>query len=211
MIYTALGDSITFGENASSKENAYPQLAVSTLNACSYKVSGCILARPGWTSSDLLSAMKWRGSSIIRNSYVITIWIGGVDLANAALSSLKIQQPLPAQQIATSYSRNIRAIITRIKNESCARIIICTQYNPFPNSPLACESIARLNRLTSELARSCDVNLAPAHTWFEGKQAYLIHGYRNGKIEDAMSGSLPIHPNNQGHRVIATGLSPYLI
>lgn len=134
-----------------------------------------------------------------------------MDLANAALSSLRNQQPLPAQQIATNYSRNIRAIITRIKKESCARIIICTQYNPFPNSPLAIESLARLNRLTSELARSCDVNLAPVHTWFEGKQSYLLYGYRKGKIEDAMNGSLPIHPNDQGHRVIATGLTPYLI
>jgi len=211
MIYTALGDSITFGENASSMEKAYPQLAVSTLNACSYKVSGCVLARPGWTSSDLLSAMKWRGSSIIRHSNVVTIWIGGVDLANAALSSLRNQQPLPAQQIATNYSRNIRAIITRIRKESCARIIICTQYNPFPNSLLAIESIARLNRLTSELARSCEVNIVPVHTWFEGQQANLIYGYRNGKIEDALSGSLPIHPNDRGHRVIATGLTPYLI
>ncbi|UHA75163.1 SGNH/GDSL hydrolase family protein [Paenibacillus sp. 481] len=211
MTYTALGDSITFGENASSMENAYPQLLVSTLNACSYRVSGCVLARPGWTSSDLLRAMKWRGSSIIRHSNVVTIWIGGVDLANAALYALRTQQPLPVQQVATTYSRNMHTIITRIKKESCSRIIICTQYNPFPNSPLAIEAIARLNYLTSEIARSCNVILAPVHTWFEGKQAYLIYGYRNGVIEDAMSGFLPIHPNDQGHRVIATGLTPYLI
>ncbi|MCR8643382.1 SGNH/GDSL hydrolase family protein [Paenibacillus sp. N1-5-1-14] len=211
MIYTALGDSITFGENASSMEKSYRLLAVSSLNAYSYRISGHVLARPGWTSTDLLSAINRRGSSIIRGSNVVTIWIGGVDLANAALSSLRIQQPIPVQQIATNYSRNIHAIITRINKECSARIIICTQYNPFPNSPLAIESIAQLNRLTSELARSSGAILAPTHAWFEGKQALLIHGYRNGKIEDALSGSLPIHPNDQGHRVIATGLIPYLM
>jgi lysophospholipase L1-like esterase len=211
MIYTALGDSITFGESASSLANAYPQLTVSTLNACSCKVSGCVLARPGWTSSDLLDAVICRGSSIIRRSNVVTIWIGGVDLANAALTSLKNQQPLPATQIATTYSRNLRTLITLIKKGSHARIICCTQYNPFPNSLLAVESIKRLNRLTYEIAQSCNVNIVPVHTWFEGKQADLIYGYRKGKIEDALSGTLPIHPNDRGHRVIATGLSRYII
>ncbi|GJM70504.1 hypothetical protein HMSSN036_27200 [Paenibacillus macerans] len=45
MIYTALGDSITFGENATSPAKAYPQLVVSSLNAAnSRKVSGFVLA-----------------------------------------------------------------------------------------------------------------------------------------------------------------------
>ncbi|KQX67151.1 SGNH/GDSL hydrolase family protein [Paenibacillus sp. Root444D2] len=210
MIYTALGDSITFGENASSLVKAYPQLTISTLNSRSRKVTGYVLARPGWSSYDLLDAVIWQGASMIRQSAVVSIWIGGVDLANAALFSFRNQQPLNAKQIATNYKRNVSAILSQIKNGSHARIICCTQYNPFPNSPLAVESIARLNHLTNELAQNYDATIVPVHTWFEGKQSDLIYGYQKGKIEDALSGSLPIHPNDRGHQVIAMGLAPYL-
>ncbi|MBP1994122.1 SGNH/GDSL hydrolase family protein [Paenibacillus eucommiae] len=211
MIYTALGDSITFGENASSWANAYPQLTVSALNSCSRRVTGYVLARPGWSSCDLLDAVIWRGASVIRHAAVVSIWIGGIDLANAALLSLRNQQPLPAKQFAANYKRNLRGILAQIKKGSHARIICCTQYNPFPNSPLSVEGIDGLNRLTIEIAQCYGANIAPAHTWFEGKQADLIYGYRKGKIEDALSGFLPIHPNDRGHRVIAAGLAPYLI
>ncbi|NOU98201.1 SGNH/GDSL hydrolase family protein [Paenibacillus sp. LMG 31456] len=211
MIYTALGDSITFGENASSLAKAYPHLTVSTLNSSSCKVRGLVLARPGWSSYDLLDAVIWQGSSTINRSAAVSVWIGGVDLANAALFSFKTKRPLDAKHIAANYRRNLSAIFTRIKKGSCARIICCTQYNPFPNSALSVEWVDGLNRTTNELAHSYDVTLAPVHMWFEGKQADLLYGYRKGKIEDALSGSLPIHPNDRGHRVIATKLAPYLI
>ncbi|TDF97071.1 SGNH/GDSL hydrolase family protein [Paenibacillus piri] len=211
MIYTALGDSITFGENASSWAKAYPQLTVSALNSSSRKVRGYVLARPSWSSDDLLDAVIWQGASVIGHSAVVSVWIGGIDLVNAALSSLKTKQPLAAKSVAAKYKRNLSGIFTRIKKGSRARIVCCTQYNPFPNSPLAVEWINQLNHTINELSQSHNVTVAPAHMWFGGKQADLIHGYRKGKIEDALSGSLPIHPNDRGHRVIATGLAPYLI
>ncbi|WP_040950552.1 SGNH/GDSL hydrolase family protein [Gorillibacterium massiliense] len=210
MIYLALGDSITFGENASSLRNAYPQLAISALNSSSCKATGHVLAKPGWTSEDLLDAVVWQSVPLISHASVVSIWIGGVDLAVVALSSFRNQLPLSPTQIAANYRRNVRNIITFIKNESRARILICTQYNPFPNSPLAAEGIGQLNRVTNELARSCGAMTVPVHAWFEGKQAELIYGYQKGKIEDALSGFLPIHPNDRGHRVIAEGLLPYL-
>lgn len=211
MIYTALGDSITFGENASSWKMAYPQLIVSSLNSGSCKFRGFVLARPGWSSHDLLDSVIWEGVPLISHSAVVSVWIGGVDLANAALASFRSKQSLAIKPIENIYRRNLSAIFTRIKKGSRARIICCTQYNPFPNSSIAVMSIDRLNRVTTELAHSYDVTVAPAHTWFEGKQAGLLYGYRSGKIEDALSGSLPIHPNDRGHRVIAMGLAPYLI
>lgn len=211
MIYTALGDSITFGQSASSLEKAYPHLTVSALNSDSRKVRGFILARPGWSSYDLLDAVIWQGCSIISHSSVVSVWIGGVDLANAALASIRTKQPLAVKHKINSYRRNLGAIFTQIKKGSRARIICCTQYNPFPNSPLSVESIGQLNRMMKELAHSYDVTVAPAHKWFEGKQADLLYGYRNGKIEDALSGTFPIHPNDQGHRVIAMRLPSYLV
>ncbi|NKI24767.1 SGNH/GDSL hydrolase family protein [Paenibacillus dendritiformis] len=206
MIYTALGDSITFGENATSAARAYPRLAGSMSRP--YRVY--ILARPGWSAYDLLDAAIWQGSSLIRRSAAVSVWIGGVDLANAALSALRIRQPLAAKVILSRYKRTLHALLTLIKDISHARIICCTQYNPFPNSPLSIMSIDRLNNATKEVAKSCGAAVAPVHSWFEGKQADLIYGYRKGKLEDALTGFLPIHPNDQGHRLIAKGLAPYL-
>ncbi|CAH8705949.1 SGNH/GDSL hydrolase family protein [Paenibacillus thiaminolyticus] len=206
MIYTALGDSITFGENASSAAKAYPRLAGSM--SCPYRVY--VLARPGWSAYDLLDAVIWQGPSLIHRSAVVSVWIGGVDLANAALSALRSRRPLAAKLILSRYKRTLYAILTHIKRSSHARIICCTQYNPFPNSPISIMSIDRLNYATKEVAKSCGATIVPVHTWFEGKQANLIYGYRRGKLEDALSGFLPIHPNDQGHRLIATGLAPYL-
>ncbi|MNJ52438.1 Spore germination lipase LipC [compost metagenome] len=212
MIYTALGDSITFGENASSFARAYPRVAVSMINASgSRKIAGYVLARPGWTTYDLLDAAVWQGSSVISRSAVVSIWIGGVDLANAALSSLRSKQALDAIQIVTRYKRNLHAILTQVKHSSHARIICCTQYNPFPNSPLSVKAIDGLNQATKEVAQHHCAKIVPVHTWFEGKQGDLIYGYRKGKIEDALSGFLPIHPNDRGHQVIAKGLAPYLV
>ncbi|WP_251414564.1 MULTISPECIES: SGNH/GDSL hydrolase family protein [Paenibacillus] len=210
MIYTALGDSITYGENASSLAKAYPRLAVSAMNSDSCKVRGFVLAQPGWNSHDLLDAVIWRGGPIIQPASVVSVWIGGVDLANAALSSLKSNKPLAVKQFVTSYKRNLGAIFTHIRKGCRARVICCTQYNPFPNSPLAVESISGLNQIITELAQHFNVTVAPAHKWFEGRQAELIYGYQNGNIEDALSGQLPIHPNDRGHRVIASRLAPYL-
>ncbi|WP_274364384.1 SGNH/GDSL hydrolase family protein [Paenibacillus thermotolerans] len=212
MIYTALGDSITFGENASSWEKAYPQLVVSSFNAGSHtrKVRGYVLAHPGWSSADLLDAVIWKGGAFISRSDVVSVWIGGVDIANAALVSLRNRQPFAADQVIANYRRNLDAILARIKKGGRARIVCCTQYNPFPNSPVSYGWIDKLNRTTSELAQSRNVIVAPVHTWFEGKQAEWIYGYRNGKLEDALSGFLPIHPNDRGHRAIVSRLAPYL-
>lgn len=211
MIYTALGDSITFGDNASSPKLAYPHLAVSALNSDSRKVSGYVLARSGWTSSNLLDAVLWQGSEMIRRSSTVSIWIGGVDLANAAISPLVHGGPFPNPELIFEFKRNLSGILKHIRKTSRARIVCCTQYNPFPNDPIAVEWINRLNLMTKGIAVTHGAQVAPTHKWFEGKQAELIDGYRKGEIEDILSGSLPIHPNNRGHRVIANGLVPYLV
>ncbi|MGG6309372.1 SGNH/GDSL hydrolase family protein [Paenibacillus macerans] len=211
MIYTALGDSITFGDNASSPKQAYPHLAVMALNQTgARKATGYVLARSGWTSSNLLDAVLWQGSEMIKRSSVVSIWIGGVDLANAAITPFVQGGPFPNTEMLAQWKRNLNHILKHIRKTSRTRIVCCTQYNPFPHSPIAVEWIARLNRTTKEIAEGYDAKVAPAHKWFEGKQAELIDGYREGQLEDLLSGTLPIHPNDRGHRAIAKGLGPYL-
>ncbi|WP_036699094.1 SGNH/GDSL hydrolase family protein [Paenibacillus sp. J14] len=211
MIYTALGDSITYGDNATSPRLAYPQLIVSDYNRSTPRpIRGYVLARSGWTSGNLLDAVLRQGSDMIRQSSVVSVWIGGVDLANSAIDPLVNGGPFPNTGILFQFRRNLSALLGHIRKISSARIVCCTQYNPFPSNSLAVEWISRLNETTHGIAASYGAKVAPAHRWFEGKQAELIDGYRGGQLEDLLGGTLPIHPNNQGHRVIANGLAPYL-
>jgi lysophospholipase L1-like esterase len=209
LIYTALGDSITFGESATSAAKAYPQLLVSMLAQHSIHVRCRVLAKPGWKSADLANAVVWSDPIFIKQSNVISVWTGGNDLGLAAVSSLGNQQNLDLKQAFENYYRNMHTILGWIQRHSRARIICCTQYNPFPNSPLAVGAIHQLNQLTKEAGRRYGAWIAPVHEWFEGRQADFIHGYRHGLIEDSLSGSPPIHPNDRGHHFIALGLLPF--
>lgn len=211
MIYTALGDSITYGDNASSPKLAYPHLAVSAYQRSSPRtIRSYVLARSGWTSGNLLDAVLWQGSEMIKRSSVVSVWIGGVDLANAAITPLVHGGPFPNMELLVQFRRNLSAVLRHIRRTGPARIVCCTQYNPFPNSSIADEWIGRLNRTTQAIAAEYGAKTAPSHKWFEGKQAELIDGYREGWLEDILGGTLPIHPNDRGHRVIANGLAPYL-
>jgi len=214
MIYTALGDSITYGEGASCPARAYPHLIVSAVNkgrsgtGC---VRGMVLAHPSWDSCALLRVMRLEGPALFRQSKVVSVWIGGMDLVEAALAAYRTGRSRIAQAVS-AFETHLGGILAFIKRTSDARIVCCTQYNPFPASPIAVAGIGSLNRAIGEAAARHGAVVAPAHAWFEGRQAELIRGYKTGRLEDALhGGSLPIHPNDRGHRVIASGLLPHLL
>jgi lysophospholipase L1-like esterase len=100
-------------------------------------------------------------------------------------------------------------MIRGIKQISSAKIILCTQYNPFPNSPIAISSIKSLNQITKAAAIYYGTELAPIHLAYSGSEALLIQGYNGGRIEDVFNGATPpIHPNNAGQRVAADVIYP---
>lgn len=213
-LYTALGDSITFGENASSPAKAYPSVAVSHLNARSYQASAFVLAAPGWTSADLADKMMGRQNPALalHHSNAVSILIGGDDLAFAGMASLsRGNAQETVKRALNEYRRYLSVILKYVKSHSRGKIICCTQYNPFPNSPLAAWGINSLNQAIMDTAQRFQVSIAPVHEWFEGNQGRLIYGYRTGQLTDVMRGSTPIHPNDAGHEAIARGLVPYLI
>ncbi len=85
MFYTALGDSITFGQGASAASNRYCSRILTGLERrSSPPVHGLVIARPGWTSSALAGSIG-QGLGAIRRSDTVTVWIGGNDLGFAAL------------------------------------------------------------------------------------------------------------------------------
>jgi hypothetical protein len=102
------------------------------------------------------------------------------------------------------YKQNLTTMVLGIKQISRAKIILCTQYNPFPNSFIAVNGIQSLNQITKEVAACFDTDLAFIHKAYAGREALFIQGYNGGRIEDALDGSTPpIHPNNYGQQAAA--------
>jgi acyl-CoA thioesterase-1 len=203
--YMALGDSITVGVGASSRDCAYPWLIKSRLTQqLSEPVVLKIIARSGWTSTALMTSLFNQDPYLFWRTNVVIIWIGGVDLLNAGRAILKGKDANLLTLHLTRYKQNLSTMIRGIKQISKAKIILCTQYNPFPNSPIAVNGIQSLNHITKEAAANLCTDLAPIHSAFAGCENLLIQGYNIGRIEDVFETSTPpIHPNNAGQRVAA--------
>lgn len=210
--YTALGDSITAGYSATSPCLAYPSRIIEMLRSRRSNAIGEILAEAGWTSADLRSAVFEAGIGPLVSANAISVWVGGDDLVDAALGMLHSGGLRSARTVIPAtlkhYGVDLATMIAGIRKVSKARLVVCTQYNPFPNSPVAVEAINALNTVTAEVAQKTGCLVAPVHEWFAGRQAALIAGYRTGRIEDMLRGSTAVHPNNRGHNVIATNLLP---
>ncbi|GMA49575.1 lipase [Alicyclobacillus contaminans] len=211
--FVALGDSITAGLGATQATLGYPQLdrLLHGRSLFRSEVHGQVLAQPGWTSRDLVAAVWEAGTMPLRAAKVVIIWIGGDDLAYSGITRL---QGAPAQVVSralTRYGKDLETLIRTVRTVGKANVVVCTQYNPFPNSPIATEALSALNQVTHTVAHQTHAALAPTDAWFEGRQTELIAGYRSGRLTDALSSHpTPIHPNNRGHRVIAEGLASVL-
>jgi acyl-CoA thioesterase-1 len=203
--YMALGDSITVGVGASSRYCAYPWLIKSRLTEqLSPSVRLSIIARSGWSSTALMTSLFNQDPDRIRRTNVVIIWVGGVDMLNAGRAILRGKDANLLNLHLTRYKQNLTTMIRGIKQISRAKIILCTQFNPFPNSPIAVNGIHSLNQITKEAAACFCTGLAPIHTAYSGSEYLLIQGYKSGSIEDVFNeSSPPIHPNDEGQRVAA--------
>ncbi|TVY04186.1 SGNH/GDSL hydrolase family protein [Cohnella terricola] len=210
IVFTAMGDSITSGVGATCPAKAYPQRIAGMLHSQHKNAFLQVEAYPGWTSLDLLHALRNLDPIQLRHSTVTSIWVGGDDLVLAGVSMLKGADKRMIADILSRYKRDLLLMIKTIRSVSRTSIVLCTQYNPFPKSSIATEAIAALNGVTAQAAKQCHVSLAPTHRWIDGRQPELIDGYRTGRIEDALGGTFPVHPNNLGHKVLAHGLLPYI-
>jgi lysophospholipase L1-like esterase len=202
--YIALGDSITFGQNASSTCRAYPSRVTSMLKSKGIQAKRFVLAQPSWTSADLADAIT-TDPSLLSCAQVVTVWIGGNDLIRYGLSLLR-EPGAPILGIMNRYKRKLDIILGLIRLMGVKNIICCTQYNPFPNSVIAVDAIRTLNQLITASATTNRCLVARVDRWFSGNEHSLIYGYRGGNVENALNGFAAVHPNDQGHEVIASGL-----
>lgn len=207
-VYAALGDSITFGQNASSVRRTYPCRVVSMLNSKGMQAKRIVLARPGWTSADLADALVMDPYPL-RLAQTVTVWIGGVDLIHSGLQLLQ-DSGKPIEGMIQQYERRLGGILRCIRRMGAYDVVCCTQYNPFPGSAVAVQAIGALNQAILGTAAGNGCRVARVDEWFAGNEPRLIDGYRSGKVEEVMLGSTAVHPNDNGHSVIAEGLFPFV-
>jgi acyl-CoA thioesterase I len=211
-LYTALGDSITAGESATSPQRAYPAQIVAMMHNTvrGEWISNQVLAEPGWTSRSLTTAVFDNPAAPLMASQAVSIWVGGDNLIHAGLAVLGGARKTVVERALVQYGKDLGILVSYVHRVSKASVVICTQYNPFPASPLAAEAIHALNQATVAAASQTHAAIARPDVWFAGREHQLIAGYTTGRIEDALSGRPAVHPNNDGHKVIAANLLPMI-
>jgi lysophospholipase L1-like esterase len=217
----ALGDSITFGYKLEDNQtqpspNAFPSLIADG----AFDVTN--LGVPGWTSTNLLTAMNTdaKFSPAIKAADFITLNIGSNDLLQAVGineiianpgavdQNALLQKVIPAAELL---KQNLTAIITKIRTENpTAPIVLYNIYNPFGQS--ADPTYALLHNIGKQIIKDGIPNLLPginqlyatadqlpgiyladAYTAFEGNQADFIFGLPKDLI----------HPDADGHNALA--------
>ena len=208
------GDSVAYGIGAPPHLGFVPQLAALQANQAvppkrvpfrNYGISGM-------TSYELASALQDNDSfqAGILSGKNIAIFIGGDDLLTAAPALLLAGSNAVAllERLYANSGRAmgmIMAIIahTTRTHKACA---IGTLYNPFPALAPVAQAITTYNtHVLIPNARRYGIAVADIASAFEGRQASLIAGFRSGNPLDAlrMHQTPAIHPNVQGHHVIA--------
>jgi lysophospholipase L1-like esterase len=223
VLYTALGDSIGFGVFARPLSNGYVPTYRRFIEAdTSLNVNSINLSVPGWTSSDLRSAIS--GNQFFRffvaASTIVTINIGGNDLLRARgdykdriCGGADNQDCLRAR--VEVFTANFNAILDEVRSLRGSRnTIIRTMdiYNPFVNEDRAQDTwpndqgndfqvlnpyLDEVNRQIASAANFRQIPFARVHLAFNGP---------NGDIDPSDLGLIAFdgfHPNNQGHRLIA--------
>lgn len=208
---TALGDSITFGYHLEPNQTQpSPQAFPSLIGNGKFQVTN--LGVPGWTSADLLNAVKTNPvfKRALKSADVITLDIGSNDLLQAAGISQILQSQTPVQLTPKLQQKlllseqqlaiNLQEIIINIKKQTDAPIILYNLYNPFGAS--SNPFLASLHAFGEQLTIGVNTQvfiptafrtgslLADAYSAFNGNQAaYIIPG--------------DIHPTLAGHKALA--------
>jgi lysophospholipase L1-like esterase len=233
VLYTALGDSIGFGLFAPIGDGyvpTYDRLVEADSGANVNTINLCV---PGWTSSDLMNAI--RGNLIFRlsvaTSTIVTVNIGGNDLLGArraykgrTCGGADNQNCLRAG--VAVFSANFNAILAEVRSlRGARRTIIRTMdvYNPFVNEDRAQNTWPNdqgndfqvfkpyLDVINSQIAATATGRNIPY------ARVYLAFNGPNGDIDPSDRGLLDfdgLHPNGRGHRLIANllrglGYSPF--
>jgi lysophospholipase L1-like esterase len=201
-----LGDSITVGVGAPPGKG-YVNLIASQLAGIYSPLYVRTFSKDGIRSKELYFGILAlpHVRQMVRQSKLITLYIGGNDLSLAYLKYRLFGNISVINGAINSFSYYFHQMLQWLRNNSEAIIVTFNLYNPFPNEPLACHFIPVLNEQIAQISDAFDLPVVDVFHAFEGRQQKLIYGYRTGKLAShiPLLQRNPIHPNTKGHRVIA--------
>jgi len=215
--YTALGDSLAYGILDLSRGGYVPRYASYVQADTGSTVLLNNLGQNGWTSSQLLNALRtnitFRNS--ISNSQVITFDIGGNDFLRAinayrggTCGGSDNQDCL--KSTTTTFKANWSAIIAEILAlRSTSNTVIRTMdvYNPFVNAEKASGSFEMLKPLLDDannyIAATSAANNIPCAKVYQAFNG--VNGDEDAGEKGYISPYDPsgVHPGELGHKVIA--------
>lgn len=219
--YTALGDSLGTGFLAQRGYVPRYQTYMQTDTGSTISLSN--LSQNGWTSTDLLNALRTNATfrNAVSSSQVVTWDIGGNDL-RAARDRYKArtcggtdnQDCLRATRVQLKANWDaIVAEILALRSTSTTIIRTMDAYNPYVDEDKAADTWAADNGLNDFQAFKPYVDEAAEHVRLSAAannipyaKVYAAFNGPNGDIDPHSKGYLAfdgLHPNDTGHKVIA--------
>lgn len=195
-----LGDSITFGwnlgDNQAPSPYAFPYALGKMLND-----SVTDLGVPGWTSSDLLNALKSSSQyqSAVQNANVITLDIGNNDLLTLAKDDGLLSSSNPSltpgqlqafQQALVNMGSNLGQIMGVIRQlNPTATIALYNMYDPFaptlPQHNIAEPLIQNGDKIIASVANAYQIPVVDAYSAYNGLQTVFV---RPGDVHPTVAG-----------------------
>ncbi|KEO85072.1 SGNH/GDSL hydrolase family protein [Tumebacillus flagellatus] len=201
----ALGDSITAGVGG-KWNRGYPAHLAKLLEA---KYPGLDLINwgiPGLTIPRLTKALQ-RGDHLydkLAAADWIVMTIGGNDIINAFPKHFAETAKLNLETQALA--RELDLLLATLLSLTACPIYLGDLYNPFPQSQAAELIISTLNRehLEPLSRRYQNLHLVRLSTVLRGQESRTIQYFKTGTIRDMKRFfRRPIHPNDEGHQLIA--------
>ncbi|WP_199614520.1 GDSL-type esterase/lipase family protein [Paenibacillus alkalitolerans] len=198
-VYTALGDSLTFGTGA-EEQRGFVHRIYKRMTKHRGDVTLHHCGTVGATTSELYE--KVRGDDTLRehisNADLITLSAGGNDLIQAAqkmyMEGLANSMKPAMRKFSNAYDQLLDEVfhLSRTNNRGHVQIVLLENYNPLPMFNDAVLWVRFLNRCIARAAARYGrfVRVAPVYPAFLMREERLIS-------EDG------IHPNNDGHDVLA--------
>jgi lysophospholipase L1-like esterase len=213
--YTALGDSLAFG--AIAERGYVPRYADYLRTDGNARVTVVNLGVPGWTSADLLDAL--RNNQTLRerviDAEVVTFDIGGNDLLGARRRFREGTCGGPAnldcfRTIVNEFKQNWDAILAELlalRNRENTILRTMDVYNPFVAEQKALGIFDNLRPYLDEVNEH--ITRTSAQAGIPCARVFVAFNGPNGDQDPIAQGLLSgdlVHANDRGHQVIAEAL-----
>lgn len=206
--YVALGDSLATGAGA---ERGYAERFAEELEEeADEPVRFTNLARNGWTSADLLAAVRDDAgfADALDGAEIVTVNVGGNDLlaAQAQVLAGRCDGDACLRAAVESFAQNWDAILAALDGRvpEDAQIVALDVYNPFVAGLRALGVLERLQPFLDEVnehirasSKKRGLDVVSVHTAFNGG------GGARDPVTDGLIASDRLHPSDEGHALIA--------